>query len=57
MASITTAELIAKLKSDDPRGVREVVIWDRDEQLAKGVERVALKEDRVVVDVSRSLGR
>ena len=51
---MTTAELIAKLKSDDPEGAREVVIWDSDEELIKGVERVALKDDRVVINVSRS---
>ena len=50
---MTTAQLIAKLKSDDPDGAREVVIWDSDEELIKGVERVALKDDRVVVNVSR----
>jgi hypothetical protein len=49
---MTTAELIAKLKSDDPDGVREVVIWDSDEEPIKGVERVELKDDRDVVDVS-----
>jgi hypothetical protein len=48
------AELIAKLKSDDPDGVREVVIWDSDEELIKGVGRVELKDDRDVVDVSRA---
>ena len=53
-APMTTAELIAKLKSDDPEGAREVVIWDSDEELIKGVERVALKDDRVVINVSRS---
>jgi hypothetical protein len=51
---MTTAELIAKLKSADPDGVRKVVIWDSDGELAKGVERLALKDDRVVVDVSRA---
>ena len=51
---MTTAELIAKLKSDDPDGVRKVVIWDSDDELIKGVERVELKDDRVVVDVSRT---
>jgi hypothetical protein len=51
---MTTAELIAKLKSDDPDGVRMVVIWDSDEESIKGVERVELKDDRVVVDVSRA---
>jgi hypothetical protein len=50
---MTTAELIAKLKSDDPHGVREVVIWESDEELATGVERVALRDDRVVVITSR----
>jgi hypothetical protein len=54
---MTTAELIAKLKSDDPDGAREVVIWDSDEELTKSVERVALKDDRVVIDVSRSANR
>lgn len=49
---MTTAELIAKLKSDDPDGVREVVIWDTDEELIKGVERVELSDDRVVVEVA-----
>ena len=53
-APMTTAELIAKLKSDDPDGAREVVIWDSDEELIKGVERVALKDDRVVINVSRA---
>ena len=51
---MTTAELIAKLKSDDPDGVREVVIWDSDGELIKDVARVALKDDRVVVTVSRA---
>jgi hypothetical protein len=50
---VTTAELIAKLKSDDPHGVREVVIWESDEELTRGVERVALRDDRVVVITSR----
>jgi hypothetical protein len=50
---MTTAELIAKLKSDDPHGVREVVIWESDEELTRGVERVALRDDRVVVIASR----
>ena len=50
---MTTAELIAKLKSDDPHGVREVVIWESDEELTTGVERVALRDDRVVVITSR----
>jgi hypothetical protein len=50
---MTTAELIAKLKSDDPDGVREVVIWESDEELTRGVERVALRDDRVVVVTSR----
>jgi hypothetical protein len=51
-SSMTTAELIAKLKSDDPDGVREVVIWDTDEELIKGVARVELSDDRVVVEVA-----
>ena len=51
---MTTAELIAKLKSDDPGGERKVVIWDSDEELIKAVERVALKDDHVVVDVSHA---
>ena len=38
-------------------GAREVVIWDSDEELTKSVERVALKADRVVIDVSRSANR
>lgn len=42
----------AKLKSDDPDGVREVVIWDTDEELTKGVARVELSDDRVVVEVA-----
>ena len=50
---MTTAELIAKLLSDDPHGVREVVIWESDEELTRGVERVALRDDRVVVITSR----
>jgi hypothetical protein len=49
---MTTAELIAKLKSDDPDGVREVVIWDTDEELIKGVARVELSDDRVIVEVA-----
>jgi hypothetical protein len=49
---MTTAELIAKLESDDPDGVREVVIWDRDEELVKGVKQVELSDDRVVVEVA-----
>src|ERR1017187_6839704 len=53
--SMTTAELIAKLKSDDPDGVREVVIWDTDEELVKGVKRVELSDDRVVVEVAVEL--
>jgi hypothetical protein len=53
--SMTTAELIAKLKSDDPQGGREVVIWDTDEELIKGVERVELSDDRVVVEVAVEL--
>jgi hypothetical protein len=53
--SMTTAELIAKLKSDDPDGVREVVIWDTDEELIKGVARVELSDDRVVVEVAVEL--
>ena len=52
---MTTAELIAKLKSDDPQGGREVVIWDTDEELIKGVERVELSDDRVVVEVAVEL--
>ena len=51
---MTTRELIAKLRNDDPEGVREVVIWDGDEEQIKHVERVALKDDRVVVDVSQA---
>ncbi len=50
---MTTAQLIAKLKSDDPDGVREIVIWDSDDELVKGVERVVLSDDRVVVHASR----
>src|ERR1700682_592363 len=53
-APMTTGELIAKLRSNDPEGVREVVIWDGDEEQIKRVERVALKDDRVVVDVSQA---
>jgi hypothetical protein len=49
---MTTAELIAKLKNDDPAGVREVVIWDTDEELIKVVQRVELSDDRVVVEVA-----
>jgi hypothetical protein len=49
---MTTAELIAKLKSDDPDGAREVVIWDRDEEVIKGVRQVELSDDRVVVEVT-----
>ena len=52
---MTTAELIAKLKSDDPDGVRDVVIWDTDEELIKGVKRVELSDDRVVVEVAVEL--
>ena len=48
------AKSIAKLKSADPDGVPEVVIWDSDGELSEGVERVALKDDRVVLDVSRA---
>ena len=51
---MTTAELIAKLKGDDPDGVREVVIWDTDEELIKGVKQVELSDDRVVVEVAVS---
>lgn len=51
---MTTAELIAKLKSDDPDGVHEVVIWDSDEELSGDVGRVELKDDRDVVDVSQA---
>src|SRR5439155_14619882 len=50
---MTTAELIAKLKSDDPHRLPEVVIWESDEELTRGVERVALRDDRVVVVTSR----
>jgi hypothetical protein len=53
--SMTTAELIAKLKSDDPDGEREVVIWDRDEEVIKGVRQVELSDDRVVVEVTVEL--
>jgi hypothetical protein len=53
--SITTAELIAKLASDDPDGAREVVIWDRDEEVIKGVRQVELSDDRVVVEVTVEL--
>ena len=49
---LTTAELIAKLQSDDPHGDREVVIWDTDQEVLKGVERVELSDDRVVVEVA-----
>jgi hypothetical protein len=49
---MTTAELIAKLTSDDPDGVREVVIWDTDAELIKSVKRVELSNDRVVVEVA-----
>ena len=52
---MTTAELIAKLKSDDPDGVREVVIWDADKELIKAVKRVELTDDRVVVEVAVQL--
>jgi hypothetical protein len=51
--SMTTAQLIAKLKGDDPDGVREIVIWDNDDELVKGVARVELSDDRVVVHASR----
>lgn len=51
---MTTAELIAKLKSDDPHGVREVVIWDSDEERMMGVEWVELSDDRVVVHVAHA---
>jgi hypothetical protein len=54
---MTTAELTAKLNRDDPHGVREVVIWDNDEELTKGVERVELSDDRVVVEVAVALSR
>jgi hypothetical protein len=53
--SMTTTELIAKLKSDDPDGEREVVIWDRDEEVIKGVRQVELSDDRVVVEVTAEL--
>jgi hypothetical protein len=53
--TMTTAELIAKLKSDDPDGVREVVIWDADDEVIKRVERVELSDDRVVVEVAVAL--
>jgi hypothetical protein len=43
--------LIAKLQSDDPHGVREVVIWDADTEVAKGIDRVALQDDDVVLRV------
>jgi hypothetical protein len=49
---MTTAELIAKLKSDDPHGTREVIVWDSDQELAKGVERVALRDEHVVIRIS-----
>jgi hypothetical protein len=53
--SMTTTELIAKLKNDDPDGEREVVIWDRDEEVIKGVRQVELSDDRVVVEVTVEL--
>ena len=53
--SMTTAELIAKLASDDPDGALEVVIWDRDEEVIKGVRQVELSDDRVVVEVTVEL--
>ena len=52
---MTTAELIAQLKSEDPHGVHEVVIWDRGEELIRGVERVELSNDRIVVEASVEL--
>jgi len=50
---MTTAELIAMLRSEDPRGSREMVIWDVDEEIVRGVERVVLRDDRIFVRVSR----
>jgi hypothetical protein len=52
---MTTAELIAQLESEDPHGVHEVVIWDRGEELIRGVERVELSNDRIVVEASVEL--
>jgi len=49
---MTTAELIAKLSSEDPHGVREVVVWDSDEELAKGVEQVVLRDEHVVIRIA-----
>jgi hypothetical protein len=51
--SMTTAELIAMLRSEDPRGSREMVIWDVDQELVRGVEQVVLRDDRIFVRVSR----
>ncbi len=51
---MTTAELIARLQSDDPHGEREVVVWESDQELTRGVERVTMRDDRVVVVASRT---
>lgn len=50
---MTTAELIAMFRSEDPRGSREVVIWDLDEELVRGVESVVMRNDKIFVRVSR----
>ena len=49
---MTTAELIAKLQSDDPHGDRDVVVWDADDEVAMGVAGVTLRDDHVLVRVS-----
>jgi hypothetical protein len=48
-----TDELIAMLRREDPRGSREVVIWDIDQESVRGVEQVVLRDERVFVRVSR----
>jgi hypothetical protein len=50
---MTTAELIAMFRSEDPHGSREIVIWDVDQELVRGVEQVVLRDDRIFVRVSR----
>jgi hypothetical protein len=49
---MTTAELIAKLASDDPHGGREVWIWDGEDEATKGVVDVSLRDDHVLISVS-----
>jgi len=51
---VTTAELIAKLQSDDPHGVRDILIWDSEDESTKGVAQVSLRDDHVLIRVSHA---